>query len=205
MFMTRNTLVNENGARPPASHHWREQRVLLNALAFIGAAMLISGCRFNPPIVGLRPVSPPVMFGQESFWKSTPPRILFAKVDSVQPMLKWQAFPAARDLAADEQGRLKGIGSVSYDLKIWQVAPNGSKSTLVYAREELPQPEHRVEKSLAQQTRFCWTVRARFELNGELRVTPWSFSQLPAPPNLWHYPRRIEETTPMGYFSFRTP
>jgi hypothetical protein len=172
-------------------------------LGVLCAVLLPSGCRFTPPIVGLHPLDPPVRFGQESFWKSTPPRIIFAQVDSVQPVLKWKAFPEARDLASDQEGRFKGIGPVRYDLRIWEAAADGSVSAPVYEREELPQPEHRVEKALSKKTRYCWTVRARFELNGRVRVTPWSFSLLPAPP-AWRYPRRIEETTPASYFSFQT-
>jgi hypothetical protein len=130
---------------------------------------------------------------------------MFAKVASLQPVLKWKAFPEARDLAADEQGRLKDIGPVRYDLRIWAVTADGSWIMRVYEREGLPQPEHRLEKPLVGMTRYSWTVRASFELNGRTRVTPWSFCSWPAPPASWHSAQRIEETTPASYFSFQTP
>jgi len=205
--MIQNIPRNESTGRLEARRPGSEARFLcpLHALALIGAALLFLGCRMTPPIVGLRPVSPPVTFGQESFWKSTPPRVLFERVDSVQPILKWEAFPGERDRSADVHGRLKNIDSVSYDLRIWEVTADGCKSALIYEREGLPQSEHRVEMPLAERTRYSWTIRARFLLNGRPRVTPWSFSQLPAPPDAWHYPRRIEETIPSSYFSFQTP
>lgn len=205
--MNQNSQTNEDGDKPCVRHPGGEAHVVWpgTALALIGAALLFSGCRVTPPIIGLHPLAPPVTFGKESFWQSRPPRILFEDVDSVLPQLKWEAFPGERDLAADKQGRLKGLGAVTYDLRIWEAFIDGSKSELVYEREGLPQPEHRVETPLRVGTHYCWTVRARFTLDGRPRVTPWAFAQIPVPPGLLHYPQRIEEQSPEGYFSFVTP
>jgi hypothetical protein len=62
---------------------------------------------------------------------------------------------------------------VSYDLKILR-AEFDHPSQVVYERFGLPGPSHRVEEPLERSTRYFWTVRARFELNGATRVTPWS-------------------------------
>ena len=118
--MIQDSRKSKSSDSPCVRQPGRNARVLQSsiALALIGAALLSLGCRMTPPIVGIHPVAPPATFGKESFWETRPPRILFEDVDSVLPQLKWEAFPGKRDLAADKQGRLKGLGAVTYDLRI---------------------------------------------------------------------------------------
>ncbi len=69
---------------------------------------------------------------------------------------------------------------------------------MVYSRQGLPEPGHKIEAPLEPVTEYFWSVRARFELDGQTRVTPWSAAlgdpaegplQLPRP----------------SYFRFKTP
>ncbi len=66
--------------------------------------------------VGLEPQTP----GRHYTWDYT--STIF--VDSLQPTLRWEAFPRPEDREADREGLLSRISDVTYDLKIWK-APAG--------------------------------------------------------------------------------
>lgn len=104
-----------------------------------------------------------VFFLPPSHWKT---------VDSLQPTFRWQSFPRPIDIKAapDEMERVR---NVRYDLIIAQ-EHNLGPADAVYRREGLPDPMHTIETSLKPATRYFWTVRARFELDGRERVTEWS-------------------------------
>jgi hypothetical protein len=126
------------------------------------ALFLVGGC--SPlPAAGLRPV-PPVTPGITGDSR-------IRDVKSFQPTLRWEAFPRPEDLRADS-GRLASVRNVTYELRIWR-AEDGSPGQLVYARSGMTEPMHAVEAPLAPETIYLWTMRARFELHGEPRVTPW--------------------------------
>jgi hypothetical protein len=88
------------------------------------------------------------------------------------------------------------VAKVSYDLVIAReqdLAP----AEIVYRRAGLPVPEHRLESPLQPKTRYFWTVRARFELDGAPRVTGWGTT---------HYAARDTMTAPSRFsYRFRTP
>ena len=108
---------------------------------------------YNGYFTGLAPVNPPMVASQ-----------IFDRVDlvpivtSLQPTLRWEVF--------------KG-DAVTYDLMLWRAADR-NLGNLVYSRERLTQPQHTVEIPLDPQTRYFWTVRARFSANGRTKVTEWS-------------------------------
>lgn len=93
-------------------------------------------------------------------------------VDSVQPTLEWQSFPRATDVEADRETMAR-ISKVRYDLI---VADPDAEDTVrvVYRRDGLREPKHKITTALQWGQTYRWTVRARFELNGEERVTEWS-------------------------------
>jgi hypothetical protein len=116
-------------------------------------------------------------------------------VAGLQPTLSWQAFPRDQDIAASaaEMARVK---SVRYDLLVAR-EHRSLPAEIVYRREGLPGPVHTVETPLAPGTRYFWTVRARFELDGHTRVTEWSTI---------HTTQRGRVTSPSGLsYLFRTP
>lgn len=90
----------------------------------------------------------------------------FGAVDSLQPLLRWDAFPRPADS--------KEVAAVTYDLKVWEVE-DCARRAVVYQRSGLRLPEHRLETPLAADSRYFWSVRARFSARGRTKVTPWSF------------------------------
>jgi hypothetical protein len=109
---------------------------------------------YNGYYVGLAPVDPPML--ASTSWDGTAD--LAPRISAPQPMLRWEPF--------------KG-DDVTYDLMIWRAADR-NLGILVYSRERLTQPQHTVEIPLDPQTRYFWTVRARFSANGRTKVTEWS-------------------------------
>lgn len=134
---------------------------------------------------GLAPLDP---------WLVTP-WLSLPQVASLQPTLRWQAFPREADLAADP-GAMARVRNVRYDLVIAReqdLAPE----EIVYRREGLTQTAHTLEAPLAGGTNYYWTVRARFELDGRERVTAWGST---------HYAARETWTAPSHFsYRFRTP
>ncbi len=108
--------------------------------------------------LGLAPIDPPLGF-------------TMAPVADPHPTLRWQAFPRDSDIrmAPEAMGRVK---NVRYDFFLAEC--RGAERRIVYRREGLPLPEHRIEPSLQPKTAYAWSVRARFELDGRERLTEWS-------------------------------
>ena len=126
---------------------WRETLVLLVLVALGGCVEEVRG------ISGLKPEQPPAV------------RPGCATLTSLEPTLRWQAFPA-------KETAEPGLSGVTYDLKIW-VAAHDAPGNLVYAREGLPEPTHTVQEPLQPATPYFWSVRAEFLLHGAPRVTDW--------------------------------
>jgi hypothetical protein len=70
---------------------------------------------------------------------------------------------------------MERVKNVRYDLVILELRDD-ARSIVAYRRVGLPNNEHRLEVPLKYDTRYAWTVRARFDLDGRQRVTEWSFS-----------------------------
>ena len=107
--------------------------------------------------------------------------LLYPLVDSLQPTLEWESLPRARDLVPENQDIIARISDVRYDLKVWE-ANHGYPERLVYDRVGLEGPKHRLEYALEPNTRYFWTFRARYNLDGEPQVTRWAFSLAPGNP-----------------------
>ena len=174
----------------------------------------IAGCAKPHPAEGLRPL--PLVMDNDP---------LTREVMSLQPFFQWEPFPRRSDLKADRSGALDRIQSVTYDLRIWRAEGSnpgvcrpwlrtyGWEATgwpcvypaeLAYAREGLTNPFHTVETPLAPSTIYLWTVRARFRLDGQPRVTEWSV--LNETEKHLIYPKPRDATRPsLGYYSFQTP
>ena len=131
-------------------------------------------------------------------WKS-------GTVDSLQPRLEWVSFPSQRDREWDTKGRLKEIGQVSYDLRIWRLADEKNHpSTLVYERKRLVDPWHAVEQPLEYGKTYYWAVRARFVRDGHAAATQWTTF-----PGFLSFITKEEEDSifsrPSGQYKFSTP
>jgi len=122
-------------------------------------------------------------------------RFEWTQVESLQPTLRWQSFPRPSDVAAAPEAMAR-VGSVTYELVVAR-EQNLAPAEVVYRRAGLPRPEYRLEAPLAPNTRYFWTVRARFALDGMTRVTGWGST---------HYIARDSMTAPSPFsYRFRTP
>ncbi|MES2480877.1 MAG: hypothetical protein V4609_02675 [Pseudomonadota bacterium] len=96
----------------------------------------------------------------------------WATVDDLKPTFRWQAFPRDVDLAAD-RATMQRVRDVEYDLVIAQWE-DGGVNRVVYRRSALAANAHQIETALDPATRYLWTVRARFRLDGRAYVTAWA-------------------------------
>jgi hypothetical protein len=143
---------------------------------------------------GLAPIAPPTR-GQLTADDFISRRFEWFEVDSMRPHLKWEAFPRASDIAATPES-MSRAHNVRYDLVIAR-EENMAAAEIVYRKEGLLYPEHTPDLSLRPETRYFWTVRARFELDGRNRVTEWGST---------HFVAREKITAPSRYsYRFRTP
>jgi hypothetical protein len=97
----------------------------------------------------------------------------FSSVDTLRPTLRWDRFPRELDRRQLDAALLQKIGDVRYDLKIWQ-AEGCERGRLVYERNGLLAPEHALEQSLEPASRYFWSVRARFAVDGQPMAMRWS-------------------------------
>jgi len=139
----------------------------------------------------------------------------FVPVDSLAPVLRWESFPRARDVAA-AGGAAGRFTDVSYEFALFEAQRIGviyEFGTLLYRRAGLREPQARLEP-LQPCGRYLWTVRARFRLDGEPRVTEWSGAYNAfANQQPWEQRRGLQTTSAMRwgfpperfYLPFRAP
>jgi hypothetical protein len=99
----------------------------------------------------------------------------FVPVDSLAPVFRWESFPRALDVAA-AGGAAGRFTDVRYELALYEAQRIGviyERGRLLYRRAGLGEPQARLEP-LQPCGRYVWTVRARFRLDGEPRVTEWT-------------------------------
>lgn len=150
------------------------------------------GC--TAAVIGLRPQYPEVV-GKEGDE--------FVEVDSLRPVLRWESFPTRQDREASGDEWIARIRNVAYDLKIY-LAGGDYPAEAVYERRAIPEPFHRLEKPLRASTKYFWTVRARFELDGQTRLTQWGVVWPPRHPTRGGAHRLARIPSPF-YFRFATP
>jgi hypothetical protein len=177
---------------------------------------------------GLRPVSPSPIYRFGPYESGHP------RVDSLTPDLVWESFPSKADVEDDTGHILARVSDIRYDLRVWKDV-HGGPGDVVYERTGLQltsrdgQVDHLVDTPLAPGTRYLWSVRARFRLDGAERVTRWAydveidmqavplgyFGRHPFPPGCMEDPYRQscamrhacvdDSIPPMHYFGFSTP
>ncbi len=182
-----------------------------------GLVVLIGGCARDVPVSGLKPLEP---VQRVSFW--TPDQLSAVEVDSLRPTIRWEPFPGRHEMPLIGQRPYVDvdparIDDITYDLRIWR-ARNDHPQSLVYERRGLADTVHRLDLDLDPATTYFWSVRARFRLDGQTRLTDWSLSQVPypydeVPNNLAAFgalttrdvATRIGRIPFPNYFRFRTP
>ena len=124
---------------------------------------------------GLVPRRPPLR------WEGLPVggsgRLAESPVESVTPVLEWES---AGELGSviDAVSASTRTGKITYDLRIWSSA-DGAPVDVVYERQGLPQPQHRVETPLEPGSTYMWSVRTRYVVDGRTLVTRWSAANIP--------------------------
>lgn len=150
-------------------------------LVALALACGLTACQTPPPsnvtVFGLWPEQPPLRHAALTH------RYEWPQLDAAQPELRWESFPRPGDVASDTNGLFAQFKCVTYDLRIWRGhSADELAGELVYARDAMPGTRHRVATPLPLNSWYFWTVRARFEVNGQTRVTEWSHIQSPEPP-----------------------
>jgi hypothetical protein len=152
------------------------------SVCILFALAILSGCG-GVTVVGLHPVYPPLEK------KAFATHCEFVEVDSLQPTLQWQPFPRPSDDFAIK------VQDVTYELRIWTTT-QGPSGKLRYTRDGLILPSHKLEEPLEPSIQYLWSVRARFMIDGDLRVTEWGMAGLPL---------RNESVPNLSCFRFKTP
>lgn len=143
---------------------------------------------------GLAPINPPTR-GALTGDRFIGARFEWYAVDGLRPRFKWEAFPRPSDVAAAPE-EMKRVINVRYDLLVAK-EENMAPGEIIYRQEGLQSPEHVINTSLRPDSRYFWTVRARFDLDGRSRVTEWGST---------HFAVRERITAPSRYsYRFRTP
>lgn len=181
------------------------------------------------PYYVLAPVAPKLVkcvFCGEGLFNTRPQasfmRYDFVEVASRQPLLRWQAFPRDFDQIGDN-GQHRQISDVSYDLRLFNTTEGSYVTkgnfhmdmlvpgTKIYEVRGIPAPSHTVALRLEPGTKYFWSVRARFRLDGNVRLTEWSgtYTEPPwkfriAEDGRW-YGRNRTVQPEWYYFPFKTP
>jgi hypothetical protein len=129
-------------------------------------AVIVSGCG-KPAVVGLHPDHPPVTRKGVSLLTN------FVEVDTLTPTFRWQPLTIRVDPSSDQEPAR--IENITYEIRIWRTVSSGS-GKLAYMREQLTATDHRLEQPLDPGTRYYWSVRAHFEIDGQTRTTEWALA-----------------------------
>jgi hypothetical protein len=138
----------------------------------------------------------------------------FPQVDSLEPRFRWEPLSNAVVQESLHDRVLSDAGEITYDLKIFRVEErqvpwydqdyswfqgleHGDPGQLYYTREKLREPFHKVDRPLDPATKYYWTVRAAFVVDGHPRVSGWAEQVVRI---LW--PPGQKQVT---YFGFETP
>ena len=166
--------------------------------------LFLSACTMTPWWVGpLKPVEPPATVRLIPLPFPVSPAVGFQTVSSLQPTFNWEPYTLFTPSTEEQGSQPIPISNVTYALRVFQKAEGcpvtwgyGQKTEgpgfLVYHREGLAQPFHKLEKPLEPNVEYFWTVRARFVLEDQIRVTEWSEQLLGG----WGI---------ASYFGFKTP
>lgn len=162
--------------------------LLLPVIAVVG---LLSGCRPTPKpqIIGLAALEPRPFLREYDWLDPSYMTGQVDKVDSLQPVLRWEAFPNMKLRESGRKEIVSQIKDITYELKVWeagwdarpvgaplstrQIHYFGPGSEPIYSQTGLTEPVHQVAVRLKPSTLYAWTVRARFLLAGQPRVTDW--------------------------------
>lgn len=169
--------------------------------------LVLGACSMEASVSGLKPISP------TQYYSVTDKALEFAEVQSLQPTLSWEPFPGRHEWPLSPlqpepfvSVNPSRVSNVTYDLIIWNLDA-GNATDVIYERQGVPETCHTLEEPLAPSTQYYWSVRPRFELDGQTRVSAWSLTTVP-----WYPGRspRVKERNhsripSLNYYRFETP
>jgi hypothetical protein len=106
------------------------------------------------------------------YWSSGAPRA--TPITSLEPTLRWQAFPSQKVLLADFQSKLQQLSALRYDLRIYRLEDQRRHARMILERNNIEANEYQLTQQLAPGTEYVWSVRARFVLDTGERTSRWS-------------------------------
>lgn len=124
----------------------------------LAALLLVSACAVEN--TGLRPEYPEVS-------------VDYFEVNSFQPTFTWALFEFPPDRQSEASKSATDSSDITYEVKIWRTDENHYPLNLVYRRAGVAATSHRVEMPLEPNTKYVWSVRARFTVDGNNRVSQW--------------------------------
>jgi len=153
--------------------------------------LLVAGCAGKPPVIGLKPESP--LAEGEARVDTLRPTFRWERFPRAQDLEELGPRAGERIAAVTYELRLwkveKGFSGIFkipkrsgwtgvdyHDYKYWwgHECRDSDPGELVYRQQGLVQPEHTLGTPLQPNSRYFWTVRARFTLDGKHRATEWS-------------------------------
>ena len=154
----------------PLETNYRDPDQKIHHILSIGGGDLACGLAWRVPP---REYSPTVFSDLERRnWNR------FPVIATRTPTLEWEAFPRVIDQHARYAPLLSKVSNIRYDLRIWKVVSD-IPPQLVYERKALTVPTHTLDQPLESGTRYFWSIRARFEINGKTRATRWGCYRTP--------------------------
>ena len=102
------------------------------------------------PAFGLAPIEP-ILRGSLTGDRLIGDAFEWTQAGALQPLMRWQAFPRPADLSAAPSDMAR-VRNVTYELVIARER-NLAAGEVVYRRDGLAQPQHRLESPLAANTR----------------------------------------------------
>lgn len=139
----------------------RNRSTILFLITFT-CVWIITGCSLTAS-VGLYPEYPPLVRKRLSLLTD------FVEVDQLTPNFRWQP------LDMDRFDPLHMPENITYELRVWRTVPN-ENGKLVYVRNRLVETVHQMELPLEPGTRYLWSVRAHFTIDGNHRTTEWTMA-----------------------------
>jgi hypothetical protein len=114
-------------------------------------------------------------------------------VQTLQPTLSWDEFPSRSGKRQDAAVR-SSVSSVTYEIRLWKDKGEFYQhpgSAPAYERKGLMQTSHLIEEPLEPSTVYAWTVRARFVVDGQTRLSSWEWTCTQASSRYYYF--RIPE------------
>lgn len=99
----------------------------------------------------------------------------FVEADSLTPTLRWQTVGQVLMEGNERNIDKDALTDITYELRIWKTE-TGYAGRRVYSRKGIKTPYHALEESLEENSRYLWSVRAHFMVNGKPRVSEWGMA-----------------------------